>query len=104
VGINVHSPLPPAVSHSAVALDELWKAVSRIGVLEVLVPKFSVIGHSPELTEAELGTFAAADWLRGRMLSKPLRGIACGIANDGALLVETERGVERVLGGSVVAA
>lgn len=104
IGLNTMSPLPPEVSLSAIALDEVESRVSRIDVLETLLPKLVRLPVSHELTDAEMGAYADGDWLRGRKLSEPLGGTARGIAKDGALLVETEAGIERVVGGSVVPA
>ena len=50
------------------------------------------------------------DWLRGRKLTidtprQPLSGVAAGVADDGALLVEVDDGeVQRVTSGTVVVA
>jgi BirA family biotin operon repressor/biotin-[acetyl-CoA-carboxylase] ligase len=104
IGINVHGPLPPELAGSAVALDEVAPAVTRMQVLERLVPRLCSLRDAPELDEAELAAFERLDWLRGRVLDAPVAGIARGIDPDGALLVETETGVERILGGGVVTA
>jgi BirA family biotin operon repressor/biotin-[acetyl-CoA-carboxylase] ligase len=104
IGLNTLSPLPPELSVSAIALDEVLPGVSRIDVLEKLMPKLCQLPVSHELTETEMAAYADGDWLQGRKLSEPLDGTARGIAKDGALLVETKSGIERVVGGSVVAA
>lgn len=49
------------------------------------------------------------DWLRGKEITvdtpaRQVNGTAAGIADDGALLVETKDGQERVLSGSIVLA
>ncbi|MEE8115556.1 MAG: hypothetical protein V3T28_00505, partial [Gemmatimonadales bacterium] len=47
---------------------------------------------------------ARYDWLRDRALSDPVPGVARGVDRDGALLVETPSGIERLVAGSVVVA
>ena len=59
---------------------------------------------------AYAGRFRERDWLRGRELTvdtlrQPLSGIAAGVADDGALLVEAEDGaVHRITSGTVMVA
>ncbi len=104
IGLNVRSPVPPELSHRAIALDEVWRDARRIVVLEKLLPMLARLPASSELTEAEMNAYAAGDWLRGRALAQPFAGTVRGIDSDGALLVETETRIRRVLGGSVVGA
>jgi hypothetical protein len=57
------------------------------------------------MDEGERLELGRCDWLAGRPLLEPLVGTAQGIDRDGALLVDTAaNGVERILGGTVVAA
>lgn len=104
IGINVHGPLPAEIAREAVALDEVHEGVTRISILELLVPKLHTLPDVSDLLDEERERFGRHDWLRGRRLRVPLRGSACGIDHEGALLVRTEHGVERIVGGSVVAA
>ncbi|UCF41263.1 MAG: biotin--[acetyl-CoA-carboxylase] ligase [Gemmatimonadota bacterium] len=104
VGVNVHRPLPEELEGAAITLDEIRSDVSRVAVLERLVPRLHVLPDAAQLTAEEQATYARHDWLRGRSLTGPVVGIAMGIDHEGALLVETEHGVERILGGSVAAA
>lgn len=104
VGLNVRGPLPAELEDTAIALDEIRPDVSRVAVLERLVPRLHVLPDVAELTDEERATFARHDWLRGRRLTEPVVGTAMGIDREGALLVETEQGVERIVGGSVAAA
>ena len=104
IGLNVHGPLPPELADRAVALDQVAAGVTRLQVLERLAPRLDSLRDAPVLDEAELAAFERHDWLRGRALEAPVAGTATGIDADGALLVETEAGVERILGGSVVTA
>ncbi len=104
IGINVHGPLPSEIASDAVALDEIQADITRIAVLELLVPRLHRLPDLPGLLRDERERFGRHDWLRGRRLRGPLKGSACGIDHEGALLVKTARGVERIVGGSVVAA
>lgn len=104
IGMNVHGPLPSEIADQAVALDELSQGITRIGVLEALVPRLHALSHATRLSDAEQADFARHDWLLGQSLVEPLAGLARGVGADGALLVETAGGIERVLGGGVVVA
>lgn len=104
VGLNVHGPLPAALAGAAIALTELRADVSRVAVLERLVPRLHALPDAAQLTDEERAAFARHDWLRGRRLTEPVAGTALGIDRDGALLVETAHGVERIVGGSIAAA
>jgi BirA family biotin operon repressor/biotin-[acetyl-CoA-carboxylase] ligase len=102
VGINVHGPLPREIATDAIALSEVIPGLSRVAVLERLVPRLHVLGDDPVLTPAEREAFQRVDWLAGRRLKEPVRGIASGVDPQGALLVETGGGMQRVIGGGVV--
>lgn len=104
IGINVHGPLPSEIALEAVSLDEFRADVTRIGILELLVPKLHSLPDLSDLLDEERERFGRHDWLKGRRLRGPLKGSACGIDHEGALLVRTAQGVERIVGGSVVAA
>ena len=101
IGINVHGPLPVDIANSAVALSEVVPGVTRLTVLDALVPRLHRLPDVPGLTDAERAAYERCDWLAGRSIKEPVRGIALGVDRDGALLVETGRGVSRVVGGSV---
>ncbi len=100
IGMNVHGPLPAELAQSAVALDETVP-VTRVTVLERLLPLLNGLALSSRLDPAEQRVYAALDWLRGRQLRAPAAGVARGIDADGALLVETSAGPRRVVAGSV---
>jgi BirA family biotin operon repressor/biotin-[acetyl-CoA-carboxylase] ligase len=104
VGLNVHGPLPDELEGAAIALDEVREDVDRVAVLEGLVPRLHVLPDVAQLTDDEHATFARNDWLRGRRIREPVVGTAMGIDREGALLVETEQGVQRILGGGIAAA
>ncbi len=104
VGLNVYGPLPAGLEGAAIAVTDVRPHVSRVAVLERLVPRLHVLPDVPELTEEEHAAFARCDWLRGRRLTEPVAGTASGIDREGALLVQTEQGVERITGGHVATA
>ncbi|UCG85831.1 MAG: biotin--[acetyl-CoA-carboxylase] ligase [Gemmatimonadota bacterium] len=104
IGMNVYGPVAPEIRREAIALDEVAARITRISVLEKLVPGLNRLSQEPVLDAVERERFQRRDWLSGRLLSSPLAGAACGIDGDGALLVRTPSGIERVVGGSVVTA
>jgi BirA family biotin operon repressor/biotin-[acetyl-CoA-carboxylase] ligase len=104
VGVNVYNPVPSELADEAVALEDVQAGVTRLAVLERLVPRLHGISDQPQLDARERECFGRHDWLRGRRLGAPVTGVASGIDVDGALLVETSTGTERVVGGGVVAA
>jgi BirA family biotin operon repressor/biotin-[acetyl-CoA-carboxylase] ligase len=105
VGLNVHGPMPGDLRDSAIALDEVCPRVGRLDVLDRVIPALARIPGTPRLEDAELRAYARRDWLRGRRILEPAAGYAVGIDDGGALLVEADGGgVERINGGSIVAA
>jgi BirA family biotin operon repressor/biotin-[acetyl-CoA-carboxylase] ligase len=104
IGMNVHGPVASEIIREAIALDEVVPRITRLAVLLKLVPRLQHLSHERALDTGERERFRKHDWLSGRLLSDPLAGAACGIDRDGALLVRTPSGIERVVGGSVVTA
>jgi BirA family biotin operon repressor/biotin-[acetyl-CoA-carboxylase] ligase len=103
IGINVHGPVPPDVAAVATALDAAG-SVTRVDVLERLLPRLRALPAGDALSPEERARWAARDWLAGRRLAEPVAGIARGLDADGALRVETDHGVRRALAGHVVVA
>ncbi|MEK6768343.1 MAG: hypothetical protein AABY85_05060 [Gemmatimonadota bacterium] len=87
VGLNVlRAPLDESVRRTAIALGDASASVSRLGVLEALVPRLLDLERaSGELQPVEQARFLAAAW------SVPGDDIA-GIAPDGALLLRRADG------------
>jgi BirA family biotin operon repressor/biotin-[acetyl-CoA-carboxylase] ligase len=100
IGLNVHGRVPPEVSTSAVALDDVRAGTARLDVLQRLVPRLHAMPDAAQLDAVEQDAFRHCDWLRGRWLSSPVEGRASGVGPDGALLVETEDGLERIVGSA----
>lgn len=104
IGINVRGPLPEAIAREAVALDARRPGVGRLAVLDELMPRLRRLAETPRLSEDEIAAYRSRAWLDRRRIASPVAGEVCGIDGDGALLVRTGSGVERVTGGHVVAA
>ncbi len=102
IGLNVRGPLPAEVAHRAIALDELQPGITRLQVLEALVPRLHQLAEGPTLSEVERAAYRRYDWLAGRDVVEPVPGRVFGVDADGALIVETHRGPRRVLAGTVV--
>ena len=97
IGINVTNTIPEAVRDTAIALADVVPGLRRLTLLDRLVPLLLRVPASARLTPAELERFAARDWLSGRRLARPRTGIAVGVDQGGALLIDTMQGVEGVV-------
>jgi len=100
IGINVKAPLPAGLAGLAATLDEAVPA-GRVDLLARLLPALHALPTGSELTPDEREALAARDWLCGRRLLEPVPGTAAGIDATGGLLVETARGVRRVVSGTI---
>lgn len=82
VGINVRGQLAPEVRHSAIALKDAEASVTRVRLLEALVPRLWELAARPPLLDLEeRDTFQRVQWPAG---GEP--GTA-GVDGEGALLV-----------------
>lgn len=90
VGVNVKGPVPGELARTALALEDVAPRVTRVAVLEQLVPRLlAAADGAPGLDDAERGEFMAVCW-RGDGDS-PL-----ALEADGALLVRGSGGnIER---------
>ena len=81
VGINVQGPVDAALRDRAIALGEIARGVTRVAVLEAVVPRLMALATAPaELHPATQLRFLASRW--------PAAGPeVAGLAPDGALLV-----------------
>lgn len=122
VGINLEPPPvagaaalgrpEPETESAARAHDQPGRRAGGVGeggtpdrraVLAELVPALrSAAAGQGGLTPAELATFAARDWARGRRVVAPHRGTVAGISPAGALLIETPHGVVACASGSLL--
>ena len=93
IGINVTNPIPTDLAGSATTLGSVAAGISADRLVE---PVTRVLRRLPlqvdRLSGEELARFQGRDWLQGRRLVAPVRGIARGISNDGALLIEQADG------------
>jgi BirA family transcriptional regulator, biotin operon repressor / biotin---[acetyl-CoA-carboxylase] ligase len=103
IGINVHGPVAADLAGTAAALDA-WGPVTRVAVLERLMPHLRALPTGPVLDATEREEWDARDWLAGRRIVSPLAGVARGIAPDGSLRIETPDGMRSALAGHVTLA
>jgi BirA family biotin operon repressor/biotin-[acetyl-CoA-carboxylase] ligase len=104
IGLNVRSPVPAEVAEHAAALGDVRPDLTRVAVLEALVPRLQQLDDGPTLSEAERRGYRERDWLAGREVLEPVAGRVTGVDVDGALVVDTGSGVRRIVAGTVVAA
>lgn len=102
IGLNVRGPVPAELVGRAIALDAVRPGIGRLEVLEALMPRLHQLAEGATLTQAERNAYQRYDWLAGREVVEPVRGRASGVDAEGALVVETGSGAQRVLAGSVV--
>jgi BirA family biotin operon repressor/biotin-[acetyl-CoA-carboxylase] ligase len=104
IGLNVRGPVPAEVARRAVALDQVRPGVTRLQVLEVLMPRLHQLAEGSTLSQTERDAYRRMDWLAGRDVVEPVVGKVAGVDADGALVVETPGGTRRVLAGTVLVA
>jgi len=109
IGVNVHQRpegFPPELRGSATSLAMAGAAVDRLALLARLTRELDRIVRADERAAA------LDEWReRSTMIGRPVRvnvsgrapfsGTATAIADDGALIVHTASGVERVVSGDV---
>jgi BirA family biotin operon repressor/biotin-[acetyl-CoA-carboxylase] ligase len=97
-GINVQVP-------RGVPAASLRSGVTRVQALRQIVPALrAASAERGTLRRDELDRFATRDFARGRRCVEPAIGRVAGIDAAGALLVESEAGVQVVRAGSLVLA
>lgn len=93
VGVNVCNEIPDLLRRSAVGLVEFDPDVSPEHLVGPVAQCVARVAASPfHLAARELDSFGQRNWLQGREITSPFRGIAEGIRNDGALLVREPSG------------
>jgi BirA family biotin operon repressor/biotin-[acetyl-CoA-carboxylase] ligase len=89
VGLNVRNAIPLELSDSATALQVEQPEITTENVAAQVVPALRTVNLAADrLSPDEMRRFAQRDWLSGRELRAPVHGIAAGLQDDGALLVE----------------
>jgi len=116
LGLNIH--LRDAIDFGE---DSDWahRAVDLIGIMDILPEREYLAAAIVEHLYASMAKFEAQgfvsgdwqqhDWLLDRevtvdMPNKQISGIAAGVDDDGALLIDTKSGRQRVISGSIVMA
>lgn len=98
VGVGINVIAPSEVNGAAALLD----GVKRIDVLRAVVGAVrSAASSGGLLSDAELRDYRSRDALAGCRIVSPAIGTVAGIAADGALVVQTERGEERHRAGTI---
>jgi len=110
-GLNVRGgAYPPEIRDRATSLEEeLGRAIDGDAVLELCLSALerryrdleegraaSVLARWSELAPGARG--ARIEWVRGQAV---VRGVSAGIDATGALLAQTEQGIERIVSGEV---
>jgi BirA family transcriptional regulator, biotin operon repressor / biotin---[acetyl-CoA-carboxylase] ligase len=112
IGINVNwrrAEMPEEIAARATSLHELGGAeIDRMTLLSRLLDELDAEVLALERGESPLARLRAASWLDGRPVrvtaeESEVEGVVAGIGDDGALVVETERGRQVVSYGEVVA-
>jgi len=112
VGINVNwrrADMPAEIGARATSLRDLTGAeVDRTALLRRLLESLDAEVLALERGGSPLARLRAASWLDGRPVrvtaaESDVEGVVAGIGDDGALVVETERGPQVVSYGEVVA-
>lgn len=93
LGVNVANPVPPGLEGQATTLAEYDRTLTPESLLVPLAEAIATLGDGgATLTAEERAAFGARHWLKGRRLLEPVRGVAAGIAADGALMISMEEG------------
>ena len=93
LGLNVANPVPPGLEGVATTISEYDRTLTPQALLPPLAEALASLGTgAATLSADERAAFAERHWLKGRRLVEPVRGVAAGIAADGALLVAMEEG------------
>jgi BirA family biotin operon repressor/biotin-[acetyl-CoA-carboxylase] ligase len=106
VGINLANPIPLELEDQAVTLGSyapsLIPAMLAQDLVNGIVAASEINRH---LSPREIQEFTDRDWLGGRRLIEPARGVASGINGEGLLLVKGDDGtMDQVRSGTVVVA
>jgi BirA family biotin operon repressor/biotin-[acetyl-CoA-carboxylase] ligase len=107
IGINVsQGELPPEIAATATTLRRAGHDIDRLTLLARLTAELDVVADRGS-HEAALAEWRTRSITLGREVevtdagTAPFRGTATGLADDGALLVETTYGLQRVVAGEV---
>ncbi len=88
VGVNVRGPVAAEMRESAIALDDVARAVTRIGVVAALAPRLRALAaRPPALDAAERDAFTNLQWA-----APGAAPAGVGVDGEGALLVSGPSG------------
>ena len=90
VGINVRNALPRMEARPATRLADFGvnRPLEELAPLVAAAVSEATRSGAP-LTPQEIRIFEARDWLRGREVTLPHRGVAAGISEEGKLRIRT---------------
>jgi BirA family biotin operon repressor/biotin-[acetyl-CoA-carboxylase] ligase len=95
VGVNVRGPVAAEVRGSAIALDDVAHAATRIGVLSALAPRLRALATgAATLGAAERAAFQRVQWQPRRGAEGAPSSVARGAGGDGAETGEGGEGVD----------
>ena len=98
VGVGVNVVKPDAEANAAA----FPAGTARVDVLAAIVAGIAAAtaatGH---LSDGELTRYATRDALAGKFIESPLLGVVTGIAANGAIVVETRKGIEQSRTGTI---
>jgi BirA family biotin operon repressor/biotin-[acetyl-CoA-carboxylase] ligase len=110
IGVNVNNELPEELRRSAVALKEvLGFEVPRVSLLKEIL--LNIDAYYCLINSGEVGRVIREwrEWsstlgrvVRVCVMNRVIEGVAIDVNEDGALLLKTSRGVEKVMVGDVV--
>jgi len=90
IGVNVRGPAPPGLRHEAIALKAADASVTRVRLLEALVPRLWSAAEPAVLGEQEREAFLRLRWRQHDGAGPDPE--ALGVDRDGALLVAAPDG------------
>lgn len=111
VGLNIHR-FPVEITdrpdiRPVFLAEHLHNPVDRLDLLDAIMRSFQERLNNPGdvLRDQELRIYARHDWLHGRRLDSPTRGVAAGITREGHLRITIDDGTARsfVAGRAVLA-
>jgi BirA family transcriptional regulator, biotin operon repressor / biotin---[acetyl-CoA-carboxylase] ligase len=104
LGLNVSNPIPLELAAHAISLAELIPGIVPDMLVAPLISAIAGAGQEGgPLTPAELTGYRERDWLLGRPLLEPVKGVASGVEPDGALRIQQpDGGVTLARSGTVL--
>lgn len=95
IGINVANQLAGEIAPFAVRLADLGGPADP-GLIETSVREaiLAAGARSGQLSATEVAAFGGRNWLEGRRVETPVRGVAGGIRPDGRLIIRLDNGSE----------